>query len=77
MITVKIYEHEKKKIISVIKKHDGKQMSIAAIARKANYNPNRTRFIIDALIDEGRIEKILIKNYNPKYRRYAYRVVKK
>ncbi len=77
MAKVKIHDHEKQTVLKVIKKFEGKQMSVAALAKEAGYNPNRTRFIFDELFEEGKIEKIPVKKFNDKYIRYTYKVVQK
>ena len=73
---LKIDEKEKKKLIKVIKKHEGIMMSVSQIADKADFNPNRTRFIIEELLEEGRIKRNVEKKFNDRYIRYSYEVVK-
>lgn len=75
-INVKIYKEEKDRIVVVIGSMKGKTVSVAAIATAAGYNPNRTRFIIEELVQEGRIKKVPTKSFNKKYIRYSYEVVK-
>ena len=73
---VVIYEEEKQKIINVVRKNENKQLSVAKLAGQAGINPNRARFIFDELVEEGRVEKVIVKKYNDKYIRYNYKVVK-
>lgn len=75
-IKVTIHDYEKDKLVEVIKKNQGKTIAVSALAIQAGYNPNRTRFIIEDLIQEGRIERIPTKVFNPRYIRYSYKVVK-
>ena len=76
MAKVVIYEEEKQKIIGVIRRNEGKGLSVAKLAGQAGINPNRARFIFDELVEEGKIEKVIVKKYNDKYIRYNYKAVK-
>lgn len=74
-VNVKIYPEEKDKLVQVIKKNKGKTISVAKLAEQAGYNPNRTRFIIAELLEEGRVVKTPTKAFNERYIRYSYEVV--
>jgi len=74
-INVKIFPEEKDAIVRVLQKHEEQTISVAAIANEADFNPNRTRFIVEELLDEGRIRKIPTKMFNARYIRYKYEVV--
>jgi DNA-binding Lrp family transcriptional regulator len=76
-ISVKIYPEEKDKVVDAIKRQRDKTVSVAAIAKAAGFNPNRTRFIIDELLEEGRIKRVPTKVFNPRYIRYSYEVISK
>lgn len=76
IINIKIYPEEKERILKVIKKHRGKTMSVSAIAKEAGQNPNRARFVIEELLQEGKIVRTPTKAYNPRYIRYSYDIVK-
>lgn len=76
IINIKIYPEEKEQILKVIKKNRGKTMSISAIANEAGQNPNRARFVIEELLQEGKIVRTPTKAYNPRYIRYSYDIVK-
>lgn len=76
-ISVKIFDEEKDVMLKVIKKNQGKTLSVAKLAEEVKYNPNRTRFIIDELLQEGKIRRTATKAFNPRYVRYSYEVVKK
>jgi predicted HTH transcriptional regulator len=71
-ISVKIYKEEKDKMLQVIKKNKGKTISVAKLAEQAGFNPNRSRFIIAELLDEGKVVKIPTKQFNERYVRYTY-----
>jgi hypothetical protein len=71
-IEIKITEEEKLLVIKAIKKLAGSTISVAKIASEAHLNPNRTRFIVEDLIEEERIERHVVKAYNDKYIRYTY-----
>lgn len=71
-IKIVIYKEEKDKLIIAISKHAGETISVAKLAKEAGLNPNRSRFIIEEMLDEGTIRKIETKNFNAKYKRYGY-----
>lgn len=71
-VNVKIYPEEKETMVKIIKKNKGKTISVAKLAEQAGFNPNRSRFIIAELIEEGRVDKIPTKAFNERYIRYTY-----
>lgn len=74
-INVKIHQHEKDELLKVIKKNKGVTISVAKLAQQAGQNPNRARFVIDELLDDGKIKRVPTKNFGTKYIRYSYEVV--
>lgn len=75
-VTVKIHQQEKDKLVSIIRtKCKDKTISVTKIASLAGFNPNRTRFIIEELLEEGRIRRVVTKQYNERYVRYKYEVI--
>ena len=73
-INIITHEHEKQALIDAIKKCEGKTISVSKLAIKAGLNPNRARFVIEDLIAEDRIERIVTKKFNERYIRYSYKV---
>lgn len=76
-ITITISEDEKKDVIKAIKrlgKHE--MLAVSKIAKEAGMNPNRVRFIIEDLVDEGRIVRHVAKSFNARWIRYKYEVIK-
>ena len=76
MIKIKLTSVEKEEVVLGLRKAKGSTISVAKFAKGLNMNPNRVRFVIDELIEEGRIEKIITKEFNEHYRRYKYKVIK-
>lgn len=76
-VQITIHKHEKDRMIVVIAKNKGKTMSVAALAKEAGYNPNRTRFIIEEMLQDGSIRRTPTKVFNPRYIRYSYEVTGK
>ena len=76
-INIRIHEHEKQAVLKVLKEKQGVTISVSKIAELAKLNPNRTRFIIEDLIEEGRLKRIPTKKFNKKYIRYSYEVIPK
>lgn len=74
-ISINIPESEKLALLKATKKFKGKTVSVATIAREAGLNPNRSRFIMEELIEENRVVKTATKNYNANYIRYTYEVI--
>lgn len=77
MVNVKvvIHEHEKEAMLKVIKKNKGATVSVAKLASQARFNPNRSRFIIEELLQEGKIKRVPTKAFGPRYIRYSYEIV--
>lgn len=76
-ITIKIEKHEKDKMIIAVAKHKDKVTSVATIAKTAGLNPNRARFIMEEMIEEGSVRKVVAKKFNEKHIRYRYEVTGK
>lgn len=76
MVKLKIRPGEKDKIIRAIKREPRSATSIAKIAEGARLNANRTRFIVDEMLEEGVLTRKTTKDFNEKYKRYIYEVVK-
>ena len=74
-IKIIIHEHEKQAVLKVLRKKQGVTISVAKIGELAKINPNRTRIIIEDLIEEGRLKRIPTKKFNDKYIRYSYEVL--
>jgi predicted transcriptional regulator len=75
-VNVKIFPEEKDAMVKIIKKNKGKTISVAKLAEQAGFNPNRSRFIIAELLEEGRVTKVPTKMFNERYIRYSYEVAK-
>lgn len=78
MILIQLTEAEKLQTIKVIKMlKKKKMMSIACIAKNAGINSGRMRFIVEILVEEGRVAKVPVKLINDRYKRYKYEVIAK
>lgn len=69
---LQIRQEEFDKIVALVKQYKGVQLSVAKYAALAGYNSNRTRFIFDELLEQGKIIKVEKKRYNSRYIRYCY-----
>ena len=67
-------DDEKKLMIQAIKKNKGEVISVAKLAAAAGLNPNRARFVLDVLVETGKVIKVPVKSYNKHYSRYTYEV---
>ena len=76
MVVKDIYtEDEKVALMNAIRNSNVEVHSVAMLAREAGLNPNRARFVLEVLLNEGRICRNPVKAYNPRYIRYHYEVV--
>lgn len=69
-------DDEKKLMLQAIRKLKGASASVAKMANSVGLNPNRARFVLDVLIESGKVEKIPVKAFNKHYIRYTYKEVK-
>lgn len=74
-INVKIFPEEKTIMLKAIRKNKSKTISVAKLAKEAGQNPNRARFIIGELLEEGKIRRVPTKAFNERYIRYSYEVL--
>jgi hypothetical protein len=76
LIQVKLNEPEKLKVLAAVKVIKTPTISVAQIAKATGINNGRCRFVVESLLDDGRLVKIPVKNYNERYKRYRYEVPK-
>lgn len=76
-INIVIHEHEKQAVLKALRKKQGVTISVSKIGELAKINPNRARFIIEDLIEEGRLKRIPTKKFNERYIRYSYKITNK
>lgn len=74
-INIKINPDEKDALVEVIRKVQGETIAVSKLAKLAGFNPNRTRFIVEELLQDGRIDRTITKQFNDQYKRYSYKVV--
>lgn len=75
-LTINILPEEKEKIVQAILRNKSKTISVANLAKDAKLNPNRSRFIVEELLEEKRIKRTVTKAFNERYIRYSYEVMK-
>lgn len=75
-LKITISETEKLQLLESVKMHKNKMVSVSTIAKAAGLNPNRSRFIMEELIEEGKVRKVIAKKFNDHFIRYFYEVVK-
>jgi len=76
MIQIKLTEAEKLKVLAAVKVIKTPTISVAQIAQATKINNGRCRFVVESLLDDGRLIKIPVKDYNERYKRYRYEVAK-
>lgn len=69
-------DDEKKLMLQAVRKLKGASASVAKMANSVGLNPNRARFVLEVLIETGKVEKIPVKAFNKHYIRYTYKEVK-
>lgn len=72
-----INKMKKKKVVGgkIYASSKNMSISVSAIAKEVKQGTNHVRFIVDELVAEGRLLKILIKDDGRFYRRYTFDVV--
>lgn len=71
-ILINIKEYEKINVLNAVRILKDNATSVDKIASKTDVSPNRVRFIIEDLLDEGRLVRTVTKALNPRYIRYQY-----
>jgi len=83
---INLYEGEEEEVLKAIEKLSHKTtksgatyrlkepLSISKLADELGKNVNRTRYILDELLKEDKIKKIVVKGNNRYYKRYRYEV---
>lgn len=66
---------EQNKVLQAIKELQGKTVAVSEIARVADLNQNRVRYVITDLLDAGKIKRTATKAFNKHYIRYSYEVL--
>jgi len=75
-INIEIRPEEKEQVIKALKQLGSKDVvTIKQIAVATGQNPNRTRFVVQELLEEGRIVRHIAVQYNARYTRYRYEVL--
>lgn len=62
-------------VLDAVRKLQGQTVAVSAIARAANMNQNRVRYVLTDLLDAGKIKREASKAYNKHYIRYKYEVI--
>ena len=74
-ITINTTPEEREQVIEALKEFVDKTVSVAEVAREADMNPSRVRYVIVDLLDSGRVRRVPTKFYNEHYKRYSYEVI--
>jgi len=61
-------------VLKAIAAFKNQTIAVSAIAKKANMNPNRVRYVITDLEEAGKIERVPTKAFNSHYIRYSYKI---
>lgn len=74
-MSIIIHKEEKDNLYKIVAQNQLQELSLRVLATKAKMNPNRARYVLDALIQEKRVEKILTRQYNKNYKRFMYKAL--
>lgn len=66
---------EQQRVYDFIRTLSGEQISISAIAKAIGMPQSRTRYALDDLVADHRVEKIPIRQFNRNYVRYTYKAI--
>lgn len=72
---IEIRPEEKATVLQAIKKTEGQVIAVSGIAKEAKMNPHRVRFVVQELLEENKIKRIVAKAFNERYIRYKYKVL--
>lgn len=64
------------KTLEYIKEHSGEQITIADISDAAGVPHSNARYMLDLLVEQGRIEKVPLKATHKYYVRYTYNFIR-
>lgn len=67
---------EQQQVLKALEEFEGHTVAVTAIAREAGLNPNRVRYVLTDLIEDGKINRIPTKAFNEYYIRYKYEIVR-
>lgn len=73
--TVTTTQEEQEKVLQAIKELEGDTVPVSTLARMTHLKHSRVRYVIQDLVDAGRIEKVPTKAFNKHYVRYCYKIV--
>lgn len=66
---------EQQRVYDFIRTLSGEQISISEIARAIGMPQSRTRYALDDLVSDNRVEKIPVRQFNRNYVRYTYKAI--
>lgn len=67
---------EQSKVLNMLKLYEGEELSARTIADAICMSKSRVRYILQDLVDAGKIERVATKAYNNHYIRYSYRIIR-
>lgn len=73
--TVNTTAEEQDKVLSALRELNGATTPVSAIANITGLRQSRVRYVLQDLVDAGRIEKVPTKAFNKHYVRYCYKVL--
>lgn len=74
-ITIVTTAEEKSTVLNALKKLVDKTVAVSEIAKTANMNQNRVRYVITDLVESGVVRRIPTRIFNKHYVRYKYEIV--
>ena len=74
-INIVTTSEEQEIVLKAIATLSGQTVAVSDIAKKADLNQNRVRYVITDLEEAGKIKRIPTKAFNKHYIRYSYEVL--
>lgn len=68
-------KEEQEEVLQVLRTLKSKTVPVSKIAKLAKLKPTRTRYVLEDLVDAGKIKRNIAKAFNPHYIRYYYEVL--
>lgn len=73
--TITTTKEEQQKVLQVLCNLHGIVTPVSKIAKLADLRPTRTRYILEDLVEAGKIKREIARAINPHYIRYKYKVL--
>ena len=75
VINITTTQEERNEVLLALKNLTGKTIAVSAIAQAVGLNQSRVRYVLEDLVEAGKIKRVPTKAFNKHYIRYKYEIV--